>query len=316
MRIFVTGAAGFAGSHLVRELLSEGHEVFGLVFPAESRERLPGHESFREMVGDVTDIETLTRTMGEAAPERVYHLAGQASPAASWSNPFMTFSVNTGGTANLLEAARICGGPRVIVVTSGLIYGSTDANRQPITERSSPQPVHPYGISKWAAGKLAKLYWKRFQMPVIEVRPFNHIGPGQSLGFVVPDFASQLAAIKLGRREADISVGNLTAERDFSDVRDVARAYSLLGERGVPGQTYLVCSGRAVTVEHILRKLIELSGVEVHVRAEPDLLRALDDPRIVGSYAKINRDTGWQPEITLIQSLADTLQEWISRLEQ
>jgi GDP-4-dehydro-6-deoxy-D-mannose reductase len=314
MRVFVTGAAGFAGSYLVKDLLSEGHEVDGLVFAGESRERLPEDKRFRESVGDVTDLKALTRTVSEASPDRIYHLAGQASPAASWDNPFMTFAVNTGGTANVLEAARLCGGPPVIVVTSGLIYGSKDTDRLPITERSSPHPIHPYGVSKWAAGKLAKLYWERFQVPVIEVRPFNHIGPGQSLGFVVPDFASQIAAIKLGRSAPDISVGNLAAERDFTDVRDVVRAYRLLGDLGVPGETYLICSGQAVSIETILSKLIEIAGVDVQVSAERDLLRPLDEPRIVGSYAKINQDTGWQPEITLRQSLADTLEEWILRL--
>lgn len=316
MRAFVTGAAGFAGSYLVRELLSERHEVAGLILATESRDRLPQDERFRALMGDVTDLEALTQTVGEFAPERIFHLAGQASPAASWENPFMTFAVNAGGTANVLEAARLCGGPRVIVVTSGLIYGSTDASRLPITEQSSPQPIHPYGISKWAAGKLAKLYWERFQMPVIEVRPFNHIGPGQAPGFVVPDFASQLAAIKLGQREPEISVGNLAAERDFTDVRDVAHAYRLLGDLGVPGQSYLICSGQVVSVEYILHKLIEIAGIDVQVISERDLLRPLDEPRIVGSYAKIHQDTGWRPKITLSQSLADTLQEWLSRLEK
>ena len=316
MRVFVTGAAGFAGSYLVRELLSQGHEIGGLLYVGESRDRLPSHESFHALVGDVTDLESLTRTVSEFAPERIYHLAGQASPAASWENPFKTFAVNTGGTGNILEAARLCGGPSVIVVTSGLIYGTKAASRLPITEESEPHPIHPYGVSKWAAGKLARLYWERFQMPVIEVRPFNHIGPGQSLGFVVPDFASQIAEIKLGRREAIMSVGNLAAERDFTDVRDVARAYRLLGDLGVPGRTYLICSGKAVSVEQILGKLIEIAGIGVKVNAESDLLRPLDEPRIVGSYARIQQDTGWQPKINLNQTLADTLDEWILRLDQ
>jgi GDP-4-dehydro-6-deoxy-D-mannose reductase len=316
MRVFVTGAAGFAGSYLVRELLSEGHEVAGLILATESRDRLTQHERFNKVIGDVTNLEALARTVGEFGPDQIFHLAGQASPAASWENPYMTFAVNTGGTANVLEAARLCGSPRVVVVTSGLIYGSMEANRLPITEQSSPHPIHPYGVSKWAAGKLTRLYWERFQIPVIEVRPFNHIGPGQSLGFVVPDFASQLAAIKLGQREPEITVGNLAAERDFTDVRDVAHAYCLLGDRGVPGQSYLICSGQVVSVEYILNKLIEIAGVEVRVNAARNLLRPLDEPRIVGSYAKISRDTGWRPKIALSQSLADTLQEWLSRLEK
>jgi GDP-4-dehydro-6-deoxy-D-mannose reductase len=169
-------------------------------------------------------------------------------------------------------------------------------------------------VSKLAASYFIPIYWQRYQLPVVEARPFNHIGPRQSLGFVVPDFASQLAAIKLGQQAAKLTVGNLDAQRDFSDVRDVMRAYLLLAEKGQPGEAYLICSGRSVAIHQILTTMIELAQVEVEI--EPDLarMRPSDVPCLYGSYAKIEQDTGWQPQIPLRQSLADALADWVERL--
>ena len=154
------------------------------------------------------------------------------------------------------------------------------------------------------ASRLVGLYWDRYGLPVVEARPFNHIGPRQTTGFVVPDFASQLAAIELGKREPKMLVGNLSAERDFSDVRDVIAGYMRLAESGRPGQHYLICSGQAVSIESILRTLIGMISVEVEVVRDPDRMRPSETPRLVGSFAKIQKDTGWEPEIALAESLA------------
>jgi GDP-4-dehydro-6-deoxy-D-mannose reductase len=148
---------------------------------------------------------------------------------------------------------------------------------------------------------------------VIEARPFNHIGPRQAPGFVVPDFASQVASVKLRQREAEIRVGNLAVERDFTDVRDVARAYRNLADRGRPGQSYIVCSGQAVSIRHILDLLVELSGCQVAISSDPDRVRPAESPRIVGSSQKLSRETGWKPTIGLRQSLQDTLDDWLER---
>lgn len=313
MRVFITGATGFAGSHLVDELLAAGDEVFTLVHGETSHQPVSQHERLHSVEGDLLNLAQVKEAVAEARPEIIYHLAGQASPGRSWNNPALTLAVNSGGTANVLEAAVAFGRPRVVIITSAEIYGPVRPEALPITEATVPRPHHPYGVSKWAAGQLVGLYWQRYQLPVVEARPFNHIGPRQTLGFVVPDFASQLAAIKRGERPAVISVGNLSAERDFTDVRDVTRAYQLLAERGRPGETYLICSGQPVAIHYLLSTLIEIAGVDVDVRYDPERMRPSDTPQLYGSFERIRRETGWRPAIHLRQSLADAFAEWMQK---
>lgn len=316
MRVFVTGATGFAGSHLVDDLLAQGDRVFGLVYMADERRYLSQDPKFTAIEGDLSDRASLTAAIAEARPDLIYHLAGWALTAASWENPARAFAINTGGTANLLDAAVAFGRPRVVAVTSAEIYGVVKPDELPITEASEPDPHHPYGVSKWAAGRLIPLYWERYGLPVIEARPFNHIGPRQALGFVVPDFASQLAAIKLGQQEATMSVGNLSAERDFTDVRDVVRAYRALGEAGQPGSTYIIASGQPVPIHYLLNTLMEMAEVGVAVRYDPERMRPSDTPVLYGSYARLREDTGWEPRIHLRDSLADTLNYWLDKLAE
>ena len=315
MRIFVTGATGFAGSHLVDHLLASGHQIFALVHSASSLRELPEHAHVTAITGDLLDLESLKRTVTQAQPDVIYHLAGQAYPARSWQDPAFTLAVNAGGTANLLEAAVHVGRPRVVVVTSADIYGLVQPEDLPLTEQSLPRPRHPYGVSKLAAGQLVALYWQRYQLPAIEARPFNHIGPRQAPGFVVPDFASQLAAIKLGQRPPIMQVGNLDAQRDFTDVRDVVRAYVDLAQKGQPGQAYLICSGQPVAIHYLLTTLAELANTRVELEYDPARLRPSDIPCLYGSYARIQQHTNWQPRIHLRQSLADALSEWLAKVE-
>lgn len=285
-----------------------------LVHEATSHQGLPQHERVRPVIGDLLDPDGLAATVNQARPDIIFHLAGQAYPARSWLEPAQTIAVNTGGTANLLRAAVEYGRPRVVVVTSAEIYGPISPGALPLTEQTQPHPRHPYGVSKLAAGELARAYWERYELPVVEARPFNHIGPRQAAGFVVPDFASQLAAIHLGRSEPVIRVGNLEPERDFTDVRDVAAAYLRLAEAGRAGEPYLICSGRPVTIRTLLETLIELNGVEVDVITDVRRLNPSDIPCLYGSYRKIEADTGWRPQIPLRQSLADALADWEARL--
>jgi GDP-4-dehydro-6-deoxy-D-mannose reductase len=314
MRIFVTGGTGFAGSHLVDSLLEAGHEVAGLVHVASSHQPVPEHDNFRPIPGDLLALDSVKGAISDWRPDVIYHLAGQALTNQSWENPALTLALNAGGTANILEAARLSGRPRVVVVTSAEIYGRVAPDMLPITEESEPAPAHPDGVSKWTAGRLVQLFWERYGLPVVEARPFNHIGPRQAKGFVVPDFASQLAAIQLGQQAATISVGNLSAERDFTDVRDVVRGYMMLAENGRPGEKYLICSGRPTSIESILEGLLGMISEEVEVVRDPQRMRPSETPRLVGSYAKIHRDTGWQPEIDLAHSLRDALDDWLEKL--
>ena len=315
MRVFITGATGFAGSHLVDQLLAGGDEIFALVHGESGHQDLPNHPAVTAIPGNLLDAEGLKTAVSQAKPDVIYHLAGQASPAISWQKPALTIAINIGGTANLLDAAVAYGRPRVVVVTSAEIYGRIDPGNLPITEKTEPEPRHPYGISKLAAGKLVAVYWARYQLPVVEARPFNHVGPRQALGFVVPDFASQLAAIKLGQQAATILVGNLEAQRDFTDVRDVTAGYRTLAAKGQPGEGYLICSGQPVSIHHLLSTLSELAGIEARVNYDPSRMRPSDVACLYGSYAKIKADTGWQPHIHLRQSLADALTDWVQRLQ-
>ena len=306
-RILITGATGFAGGHLVAQLLAEGHELYGLIRPEEVGQARP----FTPLVGDLLDGASLEAAVRAAQPETIYHLAGLADVGASWRQPGLALAINAGGTANLLAAIVASGlRPRIVAVTSAEVYGPLPVDAMPLNGWSQPNPVHPYAISKVAASQLVQMYHARFGLDVVEARPFNHIGPGQLRGFVVPDFASQVAAIQQGTQPPRMVVGNLAAERDFTDARDVVRAYRLLAEKGQAGTHYLICSGKPVCVRHLLEMLIEMAGVTVEITADPERMRPSDTPCLYGSYDKLRHDTGWQPSIPLRQSLADVLVEW------
>ncbi len=313
-RVFLTGASGFAGSHLLDRLLDSGGRVFTLFHGASSHVGLPAHPRLTIVEGDLLNAESLSQAVRQAEPDVIYHLAGMALTDASWQKPALTIQLNTIGVINMLEAAIAYGRPRTVVVTSAEVYGPVKPADLPLTEASIPRPAHPYGVSKLAASMLIPLYARRYQLPVVDARPFNHIGPRQANGFVVSDFASQLAAIKLGRQPAIMSVGNLDAQRDFTDVRDVVDAYIRLGANGLRGNAYLICSGAAVSIREILDRLIALSGMQVEVRPDPARMRPSESPRLVGSYQRLAEDTGWRPRISLQQSLADALADWESRL--
>lgn len=309
MNIFVTGATGFAGSHLVEQLLAAGQTVYGLIRPQEQGQPWP----FIPVVGDVLDVASLTTAVAHAQPDLIYHLAGLANVGLSWREPALTMALNAGGTANLLEAAVAYGRPRIVAVTSGELYGPLPIEAMPINGHSQPNPIHPYAISKVAASHLLQVYHQRYGLEVIEARPFNHIGPRQALGFVLPDFASQVASILRGQHEPRLRVGNLDAQRDFTDVRDVVRAYQLLGELGQPGQMYLISSGRPVAISQILNLLLELAATAVEIIPDPARMRPSDTPILYASHDKIQHHTGWTPTIPLRQSVQEVLAEWLAK---
>lgn len=305
MRVFVTGASGFVGSFLVEHLLAGGHDVHVLVHHGSCTAGVVSHR------GDVLQTESLQNAFGTACPDAVFHLAGEARSHTSVENPRSTLSINFIGTVNLLEAVRTkIPKARVLVVTSSEIYGARDSIDNPLGENSQFRPRQPYAVSKAGVHYLARYYADVPGLHVVEARPFNHVGPRQREGFVVPDFARQITEMMLGRHEPVMRVGDLDTIRDVTDVRDVVRAYALLIEQGDSGQEYHVCSGRGIRIGDVLQKLISLSEREIKIVVDPSRLRPSQVPVIVGSYEKLRARCGWHPQIPLEKTLRDTLEYW------
>lgn len=257
---------------------------------------------------DITKPETYSGSLKEEQPEWLVHLAAFAAVGESFKQPELVRKVNVEATGKLLEeAARVSPGTKFLVASSADIYGRGFSTPLPELPLSEARPNSPYAVSKF---EMEKIIEADFNDRVIRVRPFPHIGPGQRPGFVTADFALQIAAIEKGEREPVMLVGNLEAQRDFTDVRDVVRAYRLLMERGGLGEVYHVASGKAVSIAEILQKLLVLSRVKIEVKQDPERLRASDVPVLVGDYGKLNRVCGWEPEIVLDKSLKDILDWW------
>ena len=291
MRALVTGGSGFVGSWLQAHLEEMGDEVI-----------VPGDEL------DVTDPVSVGSTLTTAGPDALYHLAGLAHVGQSWKEPVRFFETNAVGTLHVLDAARRCQPvPRVLVVSSAEVYGSVQPDELPLSEEAPMRPVSPYAVSKVAAemvGLQATLGWA---VPVIRARPFNHVGPGQSPAFAVPALAGRiLVALRTG--SGVLRTGNLSARRDFTDVRDVVRAYRLLVERGEPGEVYNVCSGRDVSMEEVVSRLMAISDADLRMEADPDLMRPVDVPALRGDASRLEAATGWTAEVPLEDSLRAVLE--------
>ena len=295
MRAFVTGAAGFVGGHLSDQAASAGAEVVG-----PSREEL-----------DLLDADATQRAVAGARPDAIFHLAALASVGESWDDPATTLDNNVRATLHLLDAVRAEAPDAVVVIAgSGEQYGPVPEDRLPVTEDEPPRPQNPYAVSKAAADLLGGFYADAHGLRVVRARAFNHAGPGQSDAYVVSAFARQIAeAERDGHPELVLETGNLEPRRDFTDVRDVVRAYWLLAERGEPG-IFNVCSGKSVAVADILADLAALTSLRVEQRTDPARLRKHEVMDIRGSHDRLKDATGWQPEIALDQTLADTLDWW------
>jgi GDP-4-dehydro-6-deoxy-D-mannose reductase len=299
VRALVTGAGGFVGTHLVRYLLDEGDEVVELE---------------RNVDGiDIADAEPIAEAVMEAKPEAVYHLAGASDVGGSWTAPHETFMANALGTLNVLEASRAAGADRVLAVTSADVYGRVTEDELPINERQPLRPVSPYAASKVAADALAQQAWLGHRLPVVRVRAFNHLGPGQSDRFVAPSLAARIAHNERDGGD-EVPIGNLTPRRDVTDVRDVVRAYRLLMVAGEPGAVYNVCRGAAVSVKEIAEMLLGMAARPMHLVSDPGLQRPVDIPVLVGDNTALRLATGWEPTIPLQTTLADVLTDWRSRL--
>jgi GDP-4-dehydro-6-deoxy-D-mannose reductase len=295
----VTGAGGFVGHHLTTHLDECGDDV------ATTDRSTDGL--------DITDAPSLLDLMRRVRPEVVYHLAGASDVGGSWSTPQATFRANAEGTLNVLWAAREAGAERVLTVGSADVYGKVSADDLPIDEDLPMRPVSPYAASKAAADHVALQANLGFGQHVVRARPFNHLGPGQSDRFVAPALAGRIAANELSG-ETKVKVGNLSPERDFTDVRDVVRAYRSLVDRGRPGEVYNVCSGRAIAVQELADQFIEMATIPMELVPDPDLQRPVDIPVLLGDSTRLRRDTGWEPTIPLEVTLRDLLDDQRARI--
>jgi GDP-4-dehydro-6-deoxy-D-mannose reductase len=294
VKVAVTGARGFVGPHLVAHLEACGDDVL----PLDRH----GPDPF-----DVTDAEAVRTRLHDAHPEVVYHLAALSHVGESWQNPASSFRVNAEGTLNVLHTCTEVGVERVLVVLSSEEYGRVAESELPLTEESPVRPVTPYGVAKATADLLALQAFLGDGLATIRARPFSHTGPGQSPRFVVPALAARIARAE--RDEVDeIPVGSLDAVRDLTDVRDVVRAYRLLVERGEPGAVYNVCSGHGVSVQEVADQLLARARRPIRLVTDPELVRPVEVPRLVGSNELLRSVTGWSPEIPLEQTLADVLE--------
>jgi GDP-4-dehydro-6-deoxy-D-mannose reductase len=302
--VLVTGAAGFAGSHLVDHLIDSGSDVVGW--------HRPGHAPAREVrctsweAVDLLDAEAVAAGVARLRPAVVYHCAGAAHVGRSWDSTEPTFAANVRGTHHLLRALeRVGASARVLVPSSALVYAGAD---EPLTEAHPLVPNSPYGLSKLAQEMLAGR--SNGPLGVTIARAFNHLGPRQDPQFVASGFARRIADIERGIWEPEISVGNLDARRDLTDVRDTVRAYTLILDRGTPGRPYNVCSGRAITIRHLLDLLLARARVPVSVKVDPARYRPNDTPLLVGDPSRLRDELGWTAQIPLEQTLDDLLEYW------
>lgn len=318
MRILLTGITGFAGGHLAEALLARRQDqVTGLGRRAEwspEWQHLAGRVALQRC--DLCDVQAVEAVVRELQPEQVYHLAGYAHVGQSFQEADAAWAGNLTATRGLYDALVRWGGrPRILFVGSGLVYGDPKKADHAYDEDSPFRPASPYASSKAAADLVSYQYTRSAGLDIVRVRPFNHIGPRQSPQFAVAHFAKQIAAIEQGQRPAMLETGNLTPQRDLTDVRDMVRAYLLLMERGRTGEAYNAGSGQAQSMRTVLDRLLALARVRVEVRQQPELVRANETAIIRGDNAKLRRETGWAPQFSLDQTLADTLDYWRARME-
>ena len=314
-KVLITGASGFAGHHLIEHLLfQEKFEITGTYHSKENFNNSPLKEKIRWIKTDLTDTESASNLITQTSPDYIFHLAAASAPSQSFKNPASTFQSNVISQINLLEAVRLCHSrpARLLIVSSAEIYGHVQPQQLPINEQTPLNPSSPYAVSKIAQDYLGLQYFNSYKIDCIRVRPFNHIGPYQKINFVVADFAKQIAEIEKGEKEPTMMVGNLNAKRDFTDVRDIVKAYYLLIEKGTPGGVYNIGSGESHSIQEILDTLLSLSTKKISVITDPQKFRPADAPDIVCNNKKLVELTGWQPQIPLTKTLQSTLDYWRS----
>lgn len=315
MRALITGINGFAGGHLAEHLLATTDwQLWGVArggMPA-----LPALQGRVQTVDiDLRERPVVDALVQEVQPDVVFHLAAQAHVLTSWDDPAGTLTTNLLLQLNLCEAihaARLA--PRILVISTGDVYGAVQPHEIPVGEGVPLRPVNPYAVSKAAQDLLAYQQHVAYKLPIVRVRPFNHTGPRQGDGYAPPAFARQIAQIEAGQQPPVVKVGNLDAQRDISDVRDMVQAYRLALEHGEPGTVYNLGSGQPVAMRQVLDLLLSMSQVAISVELDPARMRPVDVPVIVCDARRMRQRTGWQPQIALEQTLHDVLNDWRARV--
>ncbi len=311
--ILITGGTGFAGGHLIAELLTQGYtDIHATHFGSQPIPQFSQPVTFHQL--NLTD-ETATNLLFEKLqPASIYHLASFAAVGKSFERASSLLNNNITLQLNVLNAAvKFTPHARILIIGSAEEYGRTNLQTGESIDESYPlNPSEPYGVSKVAQDLLAQTFFYAFNLPVIRVRPFNHIGEGQTADFVVASFASQIAAIEQGQ-QTTLKVGNLSAVRDFTDVKDMVKAYILLMEKGVPGQVYNVGSGHGLTIQDVLNKLIQLAGDKIEIETDPSRMRPSDIPYFTANNQKISK-LGWSPTIPIETTLQRILADWRKRI--
>jgi len=317
LRVLITGITGFVGSHLAEYALGRGDvEVFGTV---RWRSRLDNVQHILEDIHlvdcDLRDGMATKKTLEEVKPDYIFHLAAQSFVPTSWKAPAETLTTNIMSELNLLEAIRdLKLDTRIQVAGSSEEYGMVYEHETPISEENPLRPLSPYAVSKVAQDFLAYQYHQSYGIHTVRTRAFNHSGPRRGQVFVESDFSRQVALVEKGKKEPVIEVGNLEARRDFSDVRDIVRAYWLCLEKGEPGDVYNMGSGKAITIKELLDLILSMSDVDIEVRQVPERMRPSDVMLLVTDNSKVTRVTGWKPEIPLERTVRDLLDYWRERV--
>ncbi len=316
-KILITGVAGFVGSHLAEYCLSQGAEVHGI--KRWARSNLENLKEIKNQIHfhdcDMRDATGIRTIINEVKPDRIFHLAAQSYVPASWTSPSDTIETNVIGEINLFEAVRSVPdyNPKIQVACSSEEYGLVKEEETPIKEDNPLRPMSPYGVSKVAQDLLARQYFMSYGMDIVVTRGFNHTGPRRGENFICSTFAKQIAEIETGSEQI-MYVGNLEARRDFTDVRDMVRAYWLALEKAKSGEVYNICSGKAYSMQDVLNQLSSLSKVKFEVKQDPKRMRPSDVPLLLGDNSKFVDATGWKPEIPFIKTLEDLLNFWRVRV--
>ena len=315
-KALITGIAGFVGSHMAELLLSQGYEVWGMSRPRSKMDHIESIKSQLHLEdADLLDSHSLYTTLSKIKPDYIFHLAAQSFVPTSWGSPAVTLETNIVGSANVFEAVRQVGiDPVIQIACSSEEYGMVYENEVPIKETNPLRPLSPYAVSKLAMDYLGYQYFESYGMKIIRTRGFNHTGPRRGDTFAESTFAKQIALIEKGKQEPIIYVGNLEAQRDYTDVRDMVRAYLLAVQKCDPGEVYNIATGHAIKIEDVLKMMLAMSTVKVEIKQDPSRMRPSDVPILIGDTKKFTEKTGWKAEIPFEKTAADLLNYWRERV--